>query len=295
MAETKSELNLQGFYPEEMTISQVTNNDDSVLIEAHVKSKECKCPKCGAVSSHKHGTYIRKVQDLPILGKTTWLSVHAYEYQCDNPECDESTFVEDLDGFIRYYGRCTDRLEQFLCILALETSCESCAKIAKGVGIKTSGDTVIRMLIRRYESQPDTKCGSVVGVDDFALKKGQSYGTIIVDEETHKPVALLDGRDGNALRDWLKKNKQVKTITRDRANAYTKAIAEILPDCMQIADRFHLYQNLSNAIKKALQTEVPERIKVSVEADDEGKSAESEAVKTPSEEDGGKKNRTDCA
>ncbi len=295
MAETKSDLNLQGFYPEEMTISQVTNDNDSVFIEASVKSKDCKCPKCGLVSSHKHGTYIRKVQDLPILGKTTWLNVHAYEYQCDNPDCDVSTFVEDLDGFIRYYGRCTNRLEKFLCILALETSCESCAKISKELGIKTSGDTVIRMLIRRYESQPEAKCGSIVGVDDFALKKGQNYGTIIVDEETHKPVALLDGRDGNALRDWLKKNKQVKTITRDRANAYTKAIAEILPDCMQIADRFHLYQNLSDAIKKALQSEVPERVKVSMEANDESKSAESEAIKTPPEEDGGKKNRTGCA
>lgn len=86
--------------------------------------------------------------------------------------------------------------------------------------------------------------GDKVGIDDFAYKKRHTYGTIIVDEETHNPITLLDGRDGNSFRKWLKNNKHIKVITRDRASAYAKVIAEELQDAMQIADRFHLHQNL---------------------------------------------------
>ena len=75
-----------------------------------------------------------------------------------------------------------------------------------------------------------------IGVDDFAFKKRHAYGTIIVDEATHTQVVILDGRDGLALKEWLPKNKQVKTVTRDRASAYAAAIQEILPDAMQIMD-----------------------------------------------------------
>ena len=89
-----------------------------------------------------------------------------------------------------------------------------------------------------------------IGVDDFAFKKRHTYGTIIVDENSHIPVAVLEGRDGSALKAWLTQNKQVTTVTRDRTSAYAKAVEEILPDCMQIADRFHLHQNLPGGSKE---------------------------------------------
>lgn len=96
-------------------------------------------------------------------------------------------------------------------------------------------------------------CGNIVGIDDFAFKKRRNYGTIIVDEKTHKPIALLEGRDGKTLSNWLNKNKNIKIVTRDRASAYAKVIEQELPSAMQIADRFHLHQNLLQAIKKALK------------------------------------------
>lgn len=88
------------------------------------------------------------------------------------------------------------------------------------MNLKTSGDSVIRLLTKRYKLQEENKCGSVIGVDDFAFKKRHTYGTIIVDGSTHKPVAILDGRNGGTLKEWLTKNKHVKTVTRDRASAY---------------------------------------------------------------------------
>lgn len=97
---------------------------------------------------------------------------------------------------------------------------------------------------------PAPEVGDVIGVDDFAYKKRHSYGTIIVNERTHEPVTLLDGRDVDTLREWLKNNRNIKVVTRDRASAYAKVISEELPEAMQVADRFHLHQNLLEAIKK---------------------------------------------
>lgn len=125
-----------------------------------------------------------------------------------------------------------------------------------------SGDSIIRLLTKRYVAQPEVLCGSIIGVDDFAFKKRHTYGTIILDEATHKPVAILDGRDGKTLKEWLSKNKHVKAVTRDRASAYSAAIKEILPDAMQIADRFHLYQNLLEAIRNTINSVLPVDIRI---------------------------------
>ena len=187
----KDTLELQKFYPEEIGITEVTQNEKEIYIHVSVQAKNCTCPKCGVVSEHKHGTYKRKLQDLPILGRTTYLIVNAYEYQCDNSSCDVTTFVENVDGFLNYYSRMTERCEDFICTLALETSCEGSARICRSMNLKTSGDSIIRLLTKRYVAQPEVPCGSIIGVDDFAFKKRRTYGTIIVDEATHKPSSYM--------------------------------------------------------------------------------------------------------
>ncbi|MBD5396518.1 MAG: ISL3 family transposase [Lachnospiraceae bacterium] len=262
-------LDVQNFYPKQLEIAQIEEKEHEIDIKIFAKTQECACPKCGTVSRHHHGTYSRKIQDLPILGKTTWLMVNAYEYQCDNPECDTSTFVESCEGFLNYYSRMTERCEDLVCTLALETSCEGCARICRNMNLKTSGDSIIRLLVKRFSMQPQAVCGDTIGVDDFAFKKRNTYGTIIVDEKTHKPIAILQGRDGNTLKEWLSSNKHVKTVTRDRASAYSSAIQEILPDAMQVADRFHLHQNLLEAVKDAVNSVIPVDIKVPIDGRDE--------------------------
>lgn len=206
--------------------------------------------------------YHRKVQDLPILGKRVQLEIASHEYECINDGCEVTSFAETFSGFLNTYSRMTERCADFICTLALETSCEGCARICHTLGIKVSGDTVIRLLLKRYDSFPTPEAGDVIGVDDFAYKKRHTYGTIIVDGKTHEPVILLDGRNGDTLREWLKHNKNIKVVTRDRASAYAKVIAEELPDAMQVADRFHLHQNLLEAIKKALNHELPATINI---------------------------------
>ena len=186
------------------------------------------------------------------------------EYVCKNESCSKVTFVEDFDGFLSYYGRMTERCADFVCMLAMETSCEGCARICRAMKLQISGDSVIRLLTKRYRLHPVAKCGSAIGVDDFAFKKRHTYGTIIVDEATHRPVAILDGRDGNTLKEWLN-NKHIKTVTRDRASAYSSATQEILPDAMQIADRFHLHQNLLEAVKSTVNSVIPVDVRIPVD------------------------------
>ena len=288
MTNDLNSLPLAQFYPQNLLITSVLTENDVIHIEMRSQTKKCNCPKCMTESSSMHATHHRKVQDLPIYGKRVILDIDLYEFNCVNPECSIISFTETFENFLNNYSHMTERLADLMTTLALETSCEGCARILKSMNIKTSGDTVIRTLIKRYEKQPEPECGSAIGVDDFAYKKRHTYGTIIVDEETHKPVAVLDGRDGAALKEWLRKNKQVKTITRDRASAYAKAVEEILPDCMQIADRFHLHQNLMDAVNKILSREIPATTAIT---------SEDNKVDNHSDQSGDvpcKKNRTHC-
>ncbi|GAB6169343.1 hypothetical protein JCM1393_18030 [Clostridium carnis] len=258
-----SSIDLQNFFPtNKLKITNILEDTKVIKISLKSQSNNCICPKCNIISNKYHGTYIRKVQDLPILGKQVLLEINSYEYKCKNIDCSNKTIVESFDGFISYYSRMTERLSDFLCTLALETSCEGAARIAKNMNIKVSGDTIIKILLKKYDEMKINTCSSTVGIDDFAFKKNHNYGTIIVDEKTHKPIAILDGRDGKTLSTWLKDNKHLKVVTRDRASSYAKVIEQELPSAMQIADRFHIHQNLLQAIKKALYKEIPSTIKI---------------------------------
>ena len=260
----KDALFLSSFYPEEVKIMQVIDNDNGINIFLKSLTHNHICPKCGQITKSYHSTYKRRIQDLPILGKSVYLNVTAYRYYCENISCDQKVFCEELGGFSGKYRRMTSRLEDFIITLALNTSCEGTARICKQMNINISGDTVIKILLRNAQSI-NPECSDFIGVDDWAYKKGQTYGTIICDGVSHKPIALLDGRDGSALKEWLKKNQHIKTITRDRASSYAKAISEALPEAMQIADRFHIHQNLLKAIKDALGREIPAKIMVPYE------------------------------
>lgn len=288
MAILDSTLDLQSFYPSDLEILSVEEADDKIIIHMHSISTSCTCHRCGALLHQHHGSHHRTVQDLPILGKQVMLDMQIYDYECSSDTCASFAPTETFDGFLSYNSRMTDRLEDFACVLAVETSCEASARIMKSMNIKISGDTIIRLLLKRYSKQPAETYGSSIGIDDFAFKKRHTYGTVIVDEATHNPVAVLDGRDGTALKEWLKQNKHVTTVTRDRASAYAKAVEEILPDCMQIADRFHLHQNLMEAVSKILGREVPATNGIFIN------SSENNADLSTSQMEAGKKNSVEC-
>jgi transposase len=260
---------LDGFYPESLKITKITETKNQIEITLKSQKHSHKCWKCGEEMNNYNATYVRGVQNLPILGKKVELKIIAYKYYCENTECEVKTFTEDYGEFIGKSKRMTDRCEELVKTLAIETSCEGAARICKKMGVTVSGDTIIGMLkksaekieiFKEYE-QPIT----TLGVDDFAYKKGRTYCTIVCDGESHRPIEVLEGRDGKNLEEWLKNNKKhmkVTEMTRDRASAYSKTISDIIPEAMQIADRFHLHQNLSDAVKEALKGILPNEIPI---------------------------------
>ena len=254
-------IDISVFYPATMEIRGYENREEEIEIYIKSRTHEAKCPKCGEVSKTYHSTYEREIQDLPIIGKETKLKVTAYRYKCTNEKCGQKVFAEELEGFAGRNRWKTARLEEFIVILALQTSCESCSQVCEQIGIRVSRDSVISILKKHFKKH-ETICGDKIGVDDWAYRRGASYGTIICDGDTHKPVALLEGRDGESLKEWLKNNRHIRIVTRDRASALAAAIKEILPDAMQIADRFHLYKNLMDAVRATIIRELPENIPV---------------------------------
>lgn len=259
-----SSLDLSAFYPKETEIRRIVETDDEITIHLKSHTRTQCCPECGEPSSVYHSTYRRRLQDLPILGKATRLHLAAYRYYCETEGCAQKVFCETIDDFSGTYKRMTGRLEDFLIALASQTSCEGASRIAVLLGIRVSGDTLIRLLLERAETLETVKT-DMIGIDDWAYRKGATYGTIIVDGYTHRTIDLLDGRDGKALKEWLAQNKQVKVVTRDRANAYAAAIQEILPEAMQVADRFHLHQNLMDVLRQVMAQELPDKIRLNDE------------------------------
>ena len=238
-----------------------------------------------------HGTQVRTVQDLPILGKKVLLKITVYEYYCKNSECGVKSFREDYGEFIGRSKRMTNRCEELIKTLAVETSCEGAARICEKTGITVSGDTIIGMLKKEAEKielfKKDAPKITSFGIDDFAYKKGQTYCTIICDGESHRPLEVLNGRDGESLRLWLQTNKkhmEITKVTRDRASAYAKVVSDILPESMQIADRFHLHQNLLDAVKEALKNAVPNEIEIPNDYNLSTASAEIEIQETETNE-----------
>ena len=243
----------------------------------YIKSKvtSCKCPNCNKESNKYHSTYIRKIQDTPIHNIETWLYVSAYEFECENKGCNVKTFTEELP-FARKNKVMTDALIQFILSISIFLSSSTTSLILSFLGVKVSTDTVDNIVKKiKVVDNPNVEA---VGVDDVAVRKGQTYATAIYDLNDHHLIALLEGRDAENLKEWLGKHPKIKIVARDRASNYATAINEILPECIQVADRFHLFQNLVEHLKKIFYDEVPEKIFIK-----DNKIIEEKIKKVPSE------------
>ena len=189
-------LNLNGFYPEYMLVEEVANGESEIHIKMRSISKESICPVCGQTSARQNSFHYRDVDDLPILGKPVKLQIAVRLYYCGNAECEVMLFNEYLRDFVNNRGQWTQRCEALIMAVALNMSCEGASRVCKQIGIQASGDTIIHMLLRNTKEVP--YAGDSVGVDDWAYRKGNTYGTLICDIETRKPIALFpeQGRRG---------------------------------------------------------------------------------------------------
>jgi transposase len=242
---------------EDHFIYDYKENNDALHIYVKSKIHACCCPDCGTESRKLHATYKRTLQDTPIHCKKTILHTNVYKYECLEPTCSRGVFMENLP-FAKTSQVRTDALNSLILGVSMFLSNEGASKVLSLLGVTISNDTIQRLYDRiEFVDNPDVEG---IGVDDVAIRKGQTYATAIYDLKDHHLIALLEGRDGQPFKEWLKLHKKVRLVARDRASAYANAINEILPECTQVADRFHLLQNLMDRLKDIFKEELPSEI-----------------------------------
>jgi transposase len=170
---------------------------------------------------------------------------------CDNDDCEQRIFAEQLPALATRRARATPRFDRALAQIGLECGGEPGHRLAGKLGITTSGDTILRRL--RTMPLESAHCGNIIGIDDFAFRRGQHYGTIIVDHESGGVIDLLPDRTSTTVETWLAARTVLPAIvTRDRSGIFASAIATAAPKAIQVADRWHLLVNCREALVRLL-------------------------------------------
>jgi transposase len=159
-------------------------------------------------------------------------------------------FAERLPDLVQPWARVSNRLLEDLKALGLAASAEVNERLAPRLGMRVKAPTLLRYL--RAIPPPDDAPVRVLGIDDFAMRRGDCYGTILANLQTHRPVDLLPNRTADAVLPWLKRHREIDVVSRDRASSYADAVNRALPHATQVADRYHLVQNLREHLQQLL-------------------------------------------
>ena len=232
--------------PEGFAVVSVHIAGEQLQIVLRARCTMTFCPDCARPCRRVQSRYLRRPSDLPVGGRSVSLLIEARRFWCDSVVCRRRIFCELFDSrVLARYGRRTARLETIVHQLGLALGGRPGAAFAKRLMMPVSKDTLLRVVRRHIARQPGEL--NVIGIDDFAFRRGQTYGTIVCDLERRKPVTLLPDRALETSRAWLAGHPSISVVARDRGGGYGEAIAKGLPDAEQVADRWHLMENSSRA------------------------------------------------
>ena len=237
--------------PDILALDRIERGADRFRLMVRV-AQEAACPLCDQTSRSMHSCYCRHLQDFPWQGAAVELWAFARRFHCRNAACPRKVFCERLPRVARAYARQTERASELVRLIGYVAGGLPGQRLLARLSLAVSDDTVLRRVRQQTMPQPSVPIHHL-GVDDWAWRKGQDYGTILVDLDLHRVVDLLPDRAAESFSAWLQQHPEVLTIARDRCGLYAEGAALGAPHSQQIADRFHLILNLSATMERVLE------------------------------------------
>lgn len=242
---------LSSFYTDaRLEISDTLIEDGSILLFVRCCNTDGICPYCGASSSKVHSKYYRTIVDLPVLGKAVTIRMESRKFFCPNEKCKKKTFAEQPGNEVFRYRRRTRRCEILVAKHGLYCSSNKAKALINATGIPLCNTTVLRDIHRM--NVDEYNCVENIGIDDWAFRKGVTYGSIIINLDTGQAIDLLGNRNQDSFEAWLENHQKVSLVSRDRSTEYSAAISSSGMNITEVADRFHLIKNMSDCITKVI-------------------------------------------
>lgn len=220
--------------------------ENKLIVKARSSKKEERCPRCNERSERVHGHYQRHPYDLPLANWVIQFCLTVKRFYCFNSSCKQKTFGESFEPWLARYAHRSRRLTEKQSCVAKVLSAKASEALLAQLQMAISHDSALKLL--RQQALRPIATAKVLGLDDFAIRKGHSYGTILVDLEKHEVIDLLASREAQVVSRWLKQHPDIKIISRDRSQEYKKACDDAAPEAIQVADRWHLLKNLGDSL-----------------------------------------------